>query len=45
MPFGTLAHAPRQGQGTSFIDDVEHQREAATADDAAIHDHNQRLEG
>jgi hypothetical protein len=24
MPFGTLAHASRQGQRTSLIDHVEH---------------------
>jgi hypothetical protein len=44
MPFGTLAHAPRQGQGAPLLDHVEHQRQAATADDTAIHDHHKRLE-
>jgi len=45
MSFGTLAHAPREGQGASLLDDVEHQRQAATANDTALHDHDQRLEG
>ena len=43
MPFGTLTHAPRQGQGAPLLDDVEPQRQAATADDTAIHDHHKRL--
>jgi hypothetical protein len=44
MPFGTLAHAPRQGQRAPLIDHMEQQRQAATADDTAIHDHHKRLE-
>ena len=43
MPFGALAHAPRQGQSAPLIDHVEHQRQAATADDTAIHDHHKGL--
>jgi len=43
MPFGTVAHAPRQGQGAPLLDHVDHQRHATTADDTAIHDHHQRL--
>lgn len=43
MPFGTVAHAPRQGQGAPLLDHVDHQRHAPTADDTAIHDHHQRL--
>jgi hypothetical protein len=45
MPFGTVAHAPSQGQGAPLLNDVEHQRQAAPADDPAIHDHDKRLEG
>ena len=44
MPFGTVAHTPRQGQSAPLLDDVEHQRQAAPADDTAIHDHHQGLE-
>ncbi len=43
MPFGTVAHAPRQGQGAPLLDHVDHQRHATTADDTAIHDHHQRF--
>ena len=43
MPFGTLAHTPRQGQGAPLLDHVEHQCQAATADDTAIHDHHKCL--
>jgi hypothetical protein len=43
MPFGALAHAPRQGQSAPLLDHVEPQRHAATADDTAIHDYSQRL--
>jgi len=45
MPFGTLAHAPRQGQRAPRINPVEHQCHAATADDTALHAHHQRVEG
>jgi hypothetical protein len=44
MPFGTVAHAPRQGQRAPLLDHMEHQRQAATADDTALHDHHKRLE-
>ena len=42
MPFGTVAHAPRQGQGTSLLDPVEPQRQAATTNDPALHAPHQR---
>ena len=42
-PLRTFAHAPRQRQGASLLDHVDHQRQAATAYDTAIHDHSQRL--
>ena len=45
MPFGTVADAPRQGQRASLIDHMEHQRQAAPADNTAIHDHHQGLYG
>ena len=45
MPFGTLAHAPSQGQGAPLRDHVEQQRQATTAADTAIQDHHQRLSG
>ncbi len=43
MPFGALAHAPRQRQGTPLLDHVDHQGHTATADNTAIHDHDQRF--
>jgi hypothetical protein len=45
MPFGTLTHAPREGQGAPLIDHVEHERQAPPADDTAIHDEHHRLQG
>jgi hypothetical protein len=45
MPLRALPHAPRQRQGTPLIDDWEHQRHTATADDTAIHHQHERLEG
>ena len=44
-PFGALAHAPRQRQGAPLQDHVDPQGHTATADDTAIHDPDQRLEG
>ena len=43
MLFGTVAHAPRQGQLAPLIDHVKYQRHAATPDATAIHDHHPRL--
>ena len=45
MPLGALAHAPRQRQGASLRDHVDHQRGPVAAHDTAIHDEHQRLEG
>src|SRR5262244_1942173 len=41
----SLAHAPGQWQGSTFIDDMDHQRGTPTAHAAAIHDEHQRLQG
>ena len=45
MPLRGLAHAPGQRQGSTFIDDMDHQRGTPAADAAAIHDEHQRLQG
>ena len=45
MPLGALAHAPRQRQGASLIDHMEHQRRTAAAHDTAIHHQHERLYG
>ena len=44
MPWGTVAHAPRQGPRAPLIDHMEQQRQAAPADDTALHDPHKRLE-
>src|SRR5512134_3791158 len=43
MTLGTLAHYPGQRQGTTLIDDVNHQRTTAPTDAATIHNQHQRL--
>ena len=45
MPLLALAYQPRQRQGTSFIDHMEHQRDAPAPDDTASGAQHQRLQG
>src|SRR4029453_16402076 len=40
-----LAYSPGQRQGSTFIDDMDHQRGTPTAHAAAIHDEHHRLQG
>ncbi len=43
MPLGALAHAPRQGQGASLLDHVDHQGCTVAAYDTPIHHQHERL--
>ena len=45
MTLGPLTHHPGQGQGTAFIDHVQHQRTTSPAHPTAIHGPYQRLQG
>ena len=45
MALFTLAHQPTKRQGSTFIDHVDHQGNAAAAHDTAIHDQHQGLQG
>ena len=44
-PLGAWPHAPRQRQGTPFLEHVDHPRHAATAHDTTIHHAHACLEG
>src|SRR5512138_441898 len=40
----SVAHPPRQWEGATFVDDIEHQRGTPAAHAAAIHDEHHRLQ-
>src|SRR2546426_9176387 len=45
VPLRGLAHPPGQRQGTTFINDMDHQRGTPASYAAAIHDKHHRLQG
>jgi hypothetical protein len=45
VPLRALTYPPRQRQGTTFIDHVDHQGHTTAARHPAIHDEHQCLEG
>ena len=45
VPLRGLAHPPSQREGSTFLDDMDHQGGAPAAHAAAIHDEHQCLQG